>query len=232
MALTLSKTGITTGQTVQPFHVTQSVDALTGLVAYDIKISGSLQLTGSVSSQNGFVGNLTGTSSWASNASVSNLVRPSNTTANTRYTVPYLSGTGSTAGLYYSSLGPTYNPVSETLSSKNFEGTASWASNVVTVPTQVVISGDAYPSGSAYTPNSLFKFIAGADKTGNAPNTAAITITALTGKILGQDCFVTVGVSGSLGTNNTVVVNSLVGNTLTFESQAPNTDFYYQVMYI
>lgn len=68
MANTLSKTGITTSQTILAGHVTQSVDALTGLSAYDIKISGSLILTGSVSSYNGFTGNLTGTASWASDA--------------------------------------------------------------------------------------------------------------------------------------------------------------------
>lgn len=127
MANQLIKTGITTGQTIQPGHVTQSVDALTGTSAYDIKISGSLTLTGSVSSLNGFTGNLTGTSSWASNALISNTVRPSNTVSDFGYTVPYLSGTGSTATLYYSATGPTYNPTTETITSTNFEGTASLA---------------------------------------------------------------------------------------------------------
>jgi len=68
MANTLTKTGIINGQTILPGHVTQSIDALTGTLAYDITISGSLTLTGSVSSLNGFTGNLVGTSSWASNA--------------------------------------------------------------------------------------------------------------------------------------------------------------------
>ena len=48
MALTLSKTNITTGQTVQASQVTQSVDAFTGTAAYDITISGSLTVTGSL----------------------------------------------------------------------------------------------------------------------------------------------------------------------------------------
>ena len=39
MALTLSKTGISNGGTIQAPHVTQSVDALTGIEAYDIKIA-------------------------------------------------------------------------------------------------------------------------------------------------------------------------------------------------
>jgi hypothetical protein len=60
MALTLSKTGISNGGTIQAPHVTQSVDALTGIEAYDIKISGSLNLTGSVASFSGFTGSLNG----------------------------------------------------------------------------------------------------------------------------------------------------------------------------
>lgn len=48
MALTLSKTNITTGQTVQASQITQSVDALTGAVAYNITISGSLNTIGSI----------------------------------------------------------------------------------------------------------------------------------------------------------------------------------------
>jgi hypothetical protein len=47
MALVLSKTGITDGNKIEPGHVTQSVDALTGIEAYDITISGSLNLSGS-----------------------------------------------------------------------------------------------------------------------------------------------------------------------------------------
>ncbi len=47
MAFTLSKTNIALGNTIQPADVSQSVDALTGLYAYRITISGSLNLTGS-----------------------------------------------------------------------------------------------------------------------------------------------------------------------------------------
>ena len=52
MAATLSKTGITTGNTVETWHVTQSIDAFTGTEAYDITISGSLTL-GSGTTMNG-----------------------------------------------------------------------------------------------------------------------------------------------------------------------------------
>ena len=41
---TLLKTGITTGQSVEAWHVTQSIDAFSGLAEYDITLSGSLTL--------------------------------------------------------------------------------------------------------------------------------------------------------------------------------------------
>ena len=47
MALTLNKIGITTGNTVEAYHVTQSIDAFTGLESYDINLSGSYTVTGS-----------------------------------------------------------------------------------------------------------------------------------------------------------------------------------------
>jgi len=44
MASTLSKSGITDGGQLLSGHVTQSIDALTGGLAYDITISGSLNI--------------------------------------------------------------------------------------------------------------------------------------------------------------------------------------------
>ena len=58
MALTLSQTGIAQTQTINAWHVTQSVDAFTGTKAYDITISGSLTV----------IGPLYATASWATNA--------------------------------------------------------------------------------------------------------------------------------------------------------------------
>ena len=66
MALTLSKTNIATGNTIQAPDVSQSIDAFTGAVAYDITLSGSLQLTGSVNSRDGYTGSLFGTATTAS----------------------------------------------------------------------------------------------------------------------------------------------------------------------
>lgn len=74
MAQTLSKTGISTSNNIEAWQVSQSIDAFTGAEAYNITISGSLNLTGSnvTGSFNGnftgsFTGSLYGTSSWASN---------------------------------------------------------------------------------------------------------------------------------------------------------------------
>lgn len=101
------------------------------------------------------------------------------------------------------------------------------ASYVNTAPAPTQIYGTKY-SASVGTPNTLFSFIAGFATTGMIPNTASITITQLTGKALGSTAFVTATPSGS--TNN-ITVNSLTGNILTFESQNPNTEFFYTVFY-
>jgi hypothetical protein len=47
MAKKLDKSDIVSLNTIRPYHVSQSVDALTGIEAYDISISGSLNVTGS-----------------------------------------------------------------------------------------------------------------------------------------------------------------------------------------
>ena len=57
MAKTLSKTGIATDSIVKAAHISQSIDALTGIDAYDITVSGSFTTTGSL----GVLGNITNT---------------------------------------------------------------------------------------------------------------------------------------------------------------------------
>jgi hypothetical protein len=66
MAKKLSKTGIQLNQPVLPFQVSQSVDAFTGADDYDISISGSLTVTGSITGEPGVENNLT--ASYATNA--------------------------------------------------------------------------------------------------------------------------------------------------------------------
>jgi len=85
MALTLSKTNIETGNTIQAADVSQSIDAFTGAVAYDITLSGSLQLTGSVKSRDGYTGSLFGNATTATTASFVTLAQTASfvTTAQT-----------------------------------------------------------------------------------------------------------------------------------------------------
>jgi len=59
MANTLNKTGITTGNTVEAYHVTQSIDAFTGTEAYNISLSGSFNMTGSINGEPGVINPLT-----------------------------------------------------------------------------------------------------------------------------------------------------------------------------
>ena len=47
MAKRLDKNDIASLNIVRPYHVSQSIDAFTGEVAYDINVSGSFQVTGS-----------------------------------------------------------------------------------------------------------------------------------------------------------------------------------------
>lgn len=69
MAKKLSKTGISTSSTIQAWHISQSVDALASpnADAYNISISGSLRVTGSISVTEGILNNLS--SSFALTAS-------------------------------------------------------------------------------------------------------------------------------------------------------------------
>jgi len=147
MAQTLSKTGITTNSTIQAWHVTQSVDALTGVVAYDITISGSLTLTGSVKSKDGFTGSLLGTAATSSVAQSVKVTNNATTNQNFRllfalesslpnpnadgYAQPRFDSGSDGSGLYY-------NPSTNTLyaskisgsndgSTPDFYGTASYA---------------------------------------------------------------------------------------------------------
>jgi hypothetical protein len=51
MASILSNVNIASGQTVRARHVTQSIDAFTGVKAYDISLSGSFNITGPINGE-------------------------------------------------------------------------------------------------------------------------------------------------------------------------------------
>jgi hypothetical protein len=107
---------IQTGQTIQAVHVNQFVDALSGSVAYDLTVSGSLTV----------IGPLNATASWATNAINAKLAESSskeyiasNATTNTEYSLVFKNST--TALNDYHQLGadgtngPFYNPSTNTL---------------------------------------------------------------------------------------------------------------------
>ena len=236
---------ISQNYSIESWHVSQSVDALTGAAAYDITISGSLTLTGSVNSLAGYTGSLkgdvTGTADSASKAS--QIVVSSSVTSTNQFLVPFVADSTSGypkystllvdsgsdySGLWYQ---PSTNALSASLFIGNLTGTSSWATNVVTAPSVSSVEGTYFPSGSAKVTGASLKFIAGADKTGPGPTTASVTITELSGKTLGQNCFVTATCSGSAGIG-AIVLNGLAGNILEFETQNPDTNFFYTITYI
>ena len=80
MALKLSKAGISINGTIQDYHVSQSIDALNGTEAYNITLSGSLNLTGSVVTGS-FTGSLLGAATSASTITSLKYIGPINSTS-------------------------------------------------------------------------------------------------------------------------------------------------------
>ena len=102
MALTLSNTGIAVSQSILAAQISQSIDAFTNTAAYDISLSGSLKVTGSLifSSSDGFI-----KAPGLSEQNVSNVLVYQTSTGNIFYTgstgllspspiSPYITGSG------------------------------------------------------------------------------------------------------------------------------------------
>ena len=87
MANTLSKTGIVDNSTIRVWHVTQSIDAFAGISAYDITLSGSLNIIGPLNLDSPVTGNLITNASYALSSSYSHTALSSSTTdyANVSY---------------------------------------------------------------------------------------------------------------------------------------------------
>ena len=200
--------------------------------------------------------------SYASSSTSASVIYITASQTNADYTLVFKNSTGALPNFYQLAAdnlnGPYYNPSTNIFHgtglivsasngvftsitgslSGSVNGTSSYAisashaltASYVAPTSALTVLGTSYPSGSISVPNSIFKFIAGANKTGTPTPTVSININELLGKTLSQNCFVTATVSGS-GVNS-VVVNNLVGGTLTFESQNPSTDFNYIIMYI
>jgi hypothetical protein len=85
MANTLSKSGIFLGHEVDAWHVTQSVDAFTKASAYDITVSGSFTLTGSLKVSGSVLGTTTSTASYAVTSSYSNFTQTVTSASRAQY---------------------------------------------------------------------------------------------------------------------------------------------------
>lgn len=94
MANILSKTGITTGNTVEPGHVTQSIDAFTGAEAYDISLSGSFNMTGSINGEPGVTNPLTASYAITSSHTITS------TSASYAITASYAENAGGASSYY------------------------------------------------------------------------------------------------------------------------------------
>jgi hypothetical protein len=98
----LSKANILNGNVVQAADVSQSVDAFTGQVGYDITISGSFTLV-----------NTTGSGLWGETLRVD---MDTSGFGDGNYTIPFLRTSGSGFGTFkYSETAPKYNPIADVL---------------------------------------------------------------------------------------------------------------------
>ena len=101
MAKILTKLGVTTGDTVRAGHVTQSIDAFTGTEAYNISLSGSFNMTGSINGEPTVINPLT--ASYAINALSSSYATTSSFST---------SGSGSFSGNFTGEVTNVYRPIS------------------------------------------------------------------------------------------------------------------------
>ena len=183
MANVLSKSNIANSNTIEAWQVSQSVDAFTGIVAYDITLSGSLTVTGST--------NLSGS-------------------------VTVVGGDLTTRGFS--------------------NATSSWATDVVNIPTNV--SRFVSPSGITPTLYPTQMIVgSGVIPSGSSILTINITPIDFTGKILGTDVFITVGISSSYSTSSMSFyprADSIGPNSIIFTTQTTPSfpvSFFYTAIY-
>lgn len=65
---TISKSGISNGNTISATHITNIIDALDGTTANNLVFAGPVTGSAPISASAGFTGSLMGTASWAANA--------------------------------------------------------------------------------------------------------------------------------------------------------------------
>ena len=191
MANTLSKSGISTTQTIEAWHVTQSVDAFTGTKLYNISISGSLNMTGSINTPPGTINNATAsysiTASHALNA------------ADSLFTATGISGSlGSNASLIRSLTSTGISGSWQAQTSSMTVATASYANQLYGSPSIVVnhitASGNISSSGAYYGDGSNLTGI-------TSINTGSLGNTVITGSLTvsGSNTFKNIGPAEFIG---------------------------------
>lgn len=198
MAQTLSKTNIVNGNTIQASDVSQSIDALTGAVAYDITISGSFTFTGATTG-----------SGWFANAVSSSFALSSSRAVSSSYAL--------SSSIAFSS---SYAYSSSIALSSSFALSSSLALSSSFADGASQVNGQNYDTGITVAPGN-FKFIAGK----NAMTTGALTSSAfivLQGKTLGTNAWITANYQTTPAAPDSIVINSIsASGQILMSSTAP-----------
>lgn len=243
---------------IESWHVSQSVDALTGAVAYDITISGSLNLTGStLTGSTANITSITGSLQGIATSS-SKVYIASNTATDGAYSLVFKNNTQALNNYHELAAdtgGPLYNPSNNSLTASFFSGiltgsfsgsgqitSASYAisssyavtasyleGSVNTAVVALTVSGSFIATGSTSPVTpGFFKFIPGYGIT-DGTSTATINVPEIAALVPGRDIFITIDLSGSNPANN--VSYSILGSAVTFKSQISSTEFTYLIMH-
>jgi hypothetical protein len=198
MAQTLSKTNIVNGNTIQASDVSQSIDALTGAIAYDITISGSFTFTGATTG-----------SGWFANAVSSSFALSSSRAVSSSYAL--------SSSIAFSS---SYAYSSSIALSSSFASSSSLALSSSFADGASQVNGQNYDNGTTVAPGN-FKFIAGK----NAMASGALTSSAfivLQGRTLGTNAWITANYQTTPGAPDSIVVNSIsASGQILMSSTAP-----------
>jgi hypothetical protein len=134
--------------TIEAWHVSQSIDAFTGVEAYDINLSGSLSITGS----------LFATSSHA--YSGSKVFIASNSSTNIDYTLVFKNSTGALGSHYElaadGSNGPYYNPSTNTLTVPVISGSSVQATSLTGSLSGSITGTASFATSASYALTSSY----------------------------------------------------------------------------
>lgn len=169
---TISKTGISNGNTIAATHITNIIDALDGTTANNLVFAGPVTGSAPISASAGFTGSLMGTASWATNA----------TTAATANAMPF-SGLTSVPGALSGNNNGGVSSVTEISSGTKTSWTASLGGdfqvgqlnycNTVSGNINILLNGTGLNVGAEY---SFFWLTGSNDITFNTTTPAGVIV--------------------------------------------------------